>query len=99
MAFDYLIHNAIHIPAFRTSSQRHCSKGQRELFDAFGFSWKRSGVTYNALWSYHYNLASRCLSTRSDEVMDALERVDRLREGEVRLVGFECFEEALSCCR
>ena len=96
MAFDKIICHAVHFPRLRHIVKMLCEK-RNERIEAVTFSWKRPGVGYSSDWLFSYNLASRCLPTDSSPVMDAIAKLDPVRDN--RSLDVAHIEEVLSQCR
>lgn len=96
MAFESIIRNAVLFPSLWSVVEILCRK-RSERIEVITFSWKRPGINYSSVWLYYYNLASRCLSTLSSAVMDAIAGLRSVRG--YWSIDFSCFEEVLSSCK
>ncbi|KLO12555.1 hypothetical protein SCHPADRAFT_929149 [Schizopora paradoxa] len=100
MAFEQIVN---HILYSRHPERRYifesCFRKRKELAEVVTFSWKRPGVEYSEGWLHVYKLASLCLLTDSNPVMDAISTLAQKRDPHGLHAEFSEFREILSSCR
>ncbi|KLO14320.1 hypothetical protein SCHPADRAFT_939618 [Schizopora paradoxa] len=95
-AFESIIFFTIFLfPVFRPSL-KIVYKRRGVPIDVDVRSWKREGIEYNTEWLYFYKLASRCLDTDPNSMV---ETAARFSDSDFRKFSLSNFEELLSNCR
>ncbi len=95
MAFEIIVCHILAATSIRHIFEVRCHKRKETIAAAATFLWKRPGVVYSSRWLYLYNLASRCLMTHSNPVMDAI--VQLVNKPSVSDLSW--FPYILTCCR
>jgi len=98
MAFQQIVGYVSNSPGRRLIFEA-CFQRRKEPIEAATFSWKRPGVEYSAGWLHMYNLATLCLLTQANPVMDALAQLALVRNPHIPYLGFAQFEDVLLCCK
>ncbi|KLO10499.1 hypothetical protein SCHPADRAFT_906820 [Schizopora paradoxa] len=94
-AFTDTIQYFLEFPSDALSAFRNVFKRRQEFSDVVTFSWKRPGVEYTMNWLCRYKMASRCLSSHDNLVIEAAAKLNTDR---FRALDFSSFEEIFLCC-
>ncbi|KLO18474.1 hypothetical protein SCHPADRAFT_936152 [Schizopora paradoxa] len=94
-AFEAIVQYHIRNPSAIRNGFQAVFEKRREVSDVVTFSWKRSGVEYSLEWLYWYKLASRCLSSNPNSLIDATMQIETAK---ARSLDFSHFEHMLQNC-
>ncbi len=98
MAFQQIVGYVSNAPGRRLIFEA-CFQRRKEPIEAATLSWKRPGVEYSAGWLHMYNLASLCLLTQANPVMDAVAQLALRLDPNIPYLEFAQLEDVLLCCR
>ncbi|KLO18479.1 hypothetical protein SCHPADRAFT_936155 [Schizopora paradoxa] len=93
--FETVVQIFVQNPSALRNGFRTLFETRKEISELVTFSWKRPGVEYRIEWLYWYKLASRCLSSSPNSVIESAMQIDATK---TRSLDFSHFEDILRNC-